>query len=334
MDLVSVIIPIYNSEETIKKCIESITKQTYKQLEILCINDGSTDSTLNILNKYSKNEKRIKIINQDNSGVSIARNNGIQQSTGEYIIFVDSDDWLELNYVEKMVNAIKKEKVDVVRCSYYKEYKTYSEKENMFELSNKKLTGKEINKTNVQNHFLYNKQSINNYIVLLIIKSSIIKNTIEFDKDLYMMEDALFYQQLFHNINSIFFYDNALYHVNKSNISATRDITKIEKNLIGILETSKKISSFLEKEKIEFFSKKLNSCHLNIIIFYLEKILKQKELKNILTKLYENDKFIIMLNNLEISYFKKYRRTLVYFLKKHYINLTIFLFKIKKIIRK
>ena len=98
---ISVIVPVYNSEKYIEKCIESIINQTYRNIEIIFINDGSTDESLNIIHKYKKLDNRIKVINQSNSGVSAARNKGIKNSIGDYITFVDSDDHIDSKMIDK-----------------------------------------------------------------------------------------------------------------------------------------------------------------------------------------------------------------------------------------
>ncbi len=92
---ISVIIPVYNVEQYLEKCLNSITGQTLKDIEIICINDGSTDNSLKILEDYQKNDSRIKIINKKNEGQGIARNEGLKIANGEYILFVDPDDWIE-----------------------------------------------------------------------------------------------------------------------------------------------------------------------------------------------------------------------------------------------
>ena len=92
---VSVIIPVYNVEQYLSKCLDSVINQTFKNIEIICINDGSTDNSLKILNEYAMADKRIIVINQENSGVYAARNKGLQIANGKYISFVDSDDWIE-----------------------------------------------------------------------------------------------------------------------------------------------------------------------------------------------------------------------------------------------
>lgn len=94
---ISIIVPIYNCEKYLEQCIGSLVKQTYSDIEIILVNDGSTDSSLSICKKYSETDDRIQVINKKNGGVSSARNVGIKVSTGEYVIFVDADDWLSLD---------------------------------------------------------------------------------------------------------------------------------------------------------------------------------------------------------------------------------------------
>ena len=102
--LVSVIVPIHNSEKYLRACLDSLINQSLKEIEIICINDGSTDKSELILDEYKSKDKRIIVINQNNSGQSSARNKGIKIAQGEYIGFVDSDDFIDLNYYEKLYN--------------------------------------------------------------------------------------------------------------------------------------------------------------------------------------------------------------------------------------
>lgn len=99
-DKITVIIPVYNVENYLERCLKSILYNTYTNLEIICVNDGSTDNSKKILESYSKRDKRVVVINKKNAGVSSARNAGIKIATGEYIAFVDSDDWIHEKYFE------------------------------------------------------------------------------------------------------------------------------------------------------------------------------------------------------------------------------------------
>lgn len=116
---ISIVIPVYNIEKYLPKCLDSLVNQTFKNIEIICVNDGSSDNSLKILGEYASNDKRIKIINQENQGVSVARNNGIQVATGEYIMFVDGDDWIEPETCEKIYNRITCDGSDVLVFSHY-----------------------------------------------------------------------------------------------------------------------------------------------------------------------------------------------------------------------
>lgn len=120
MSKISVIVPAYNEETRIKKCINSILSQTFKNFELIIINDGSTDNTDLIVKQYLKKDKRIKYINSLNEGQGAARNKGILKAEGEYITFVDSDDTIENNMLELMYNEILLKRVDVVICDLYK----------------------------------------------------------------------------------------------------------------------------------------------------------------------------------------------------------------------
>lgn len=119
---ISIIIPIYNSELYLKDCLDSVCNQTLKDIEIICVNDGSTDLSLNIIHNYSCIDKRIKIITQSNLGVSAARKNGVLQASAEYIGFIDSDDYIEEDYFEKLYNIASFENSDITVTGNLKEF--------------------------------------------------------------------------------------------------------------------------------------------------------------------------------------------------------------------
>ena len=116
--LISIIVPCFNSEKTIATCLMSIEKQSYSNIEIIVIDDGSTDATVSIVEKLAKNDNRIKVYSKSNEGVSIARNYGIEKATGEYIGFVDADDMIICNMYEEMIWAIENKQAGLVVCKY------------------------------------------------------------------------------------------------------------------------------------------------------------------------------------------------------------------------
>jgi len=119
---VSIVVPVYNVEKYLERCLDSLINQTLKEIEIICVNDGSKDNSDKILEKYSQKDNRIKIINQENSGLSAARNTGMNYVKGEYIGFVDSDDWVDIDFYEKLYNAAKKNDCDIAVADFIRQH--------------------------------------------------------------------------------------------------------------------------------------------------------------------------------------------------------------------
>lgn len=118
-ELISVIIPCFNVEKYIDRCMESVINQTYRYLEIILVDDGSTDSTGEICDRYSQMDKRIKVVHKKNGGLSSARNAGLAVATGAYIGFVDSDDWIEHDFYSYLYNLIVQYQADIAQCTYF-----------------------------------------------------------------------------------------------------------------------------------------------------------------------------------------------------------------------
>lgn len=117
-ELISIIVPVYNVEKYLKKCVDSIVNQTYKNLEIILVDDGATDNSGKMCDELAKTDNRIKVYHKENGGLSDARNYGVERAIGEYIGFVDSDDYIDEEMYEKLYGAIKKEDVDVAECNF------------------------------------------------------------------------------------------------------------------------------------------------------------------------------------------------------------------------
>ena len=120
--MISVIIPVYNVEKYIRKCLDSVVNQTYKDLEIIIVDDGSPDNCGAIIDEYAKTDGRIKVIHKPNGGLSAARNDALKIATGEWIAFVDSDDWCELDMYEKVIRVADKEDADIVIFNPFRNY--------------------------------------------------------------------------------------------------------------------------------------------------------------------------------------------------------------------
>lgn len=237
---VSVIVPVYNVENYLRRCIESLLNQTIKDIEVIAINDGSTDSSLDILKEYSNKDNRIKIIDKENNGVSKARNNGISMAIGEHIMFVDSDDWIDTNMIEKMYNLSLENECDVVMCSYVREYGNeskikvfdfpnlviYDEKDVKFNIF-RKLVGPIGEETSKPEHL----DSLVMACTKLYRTDLIIKNNLKFtDTELVGTEDCLFNVNVFKEVKKAIFLNEPLYHYWKGNKNSLT--SSYNKNLI------------------------------------------------------------------------------------------------------
>lgn len=120
--LVSIIVPIYNAKKYIRDCVESLLSQTYHNLEIILVDDGSTDGSEKLVNDYAKSDKRIKVVHQKNMGLSDARNTGLKHATGKYVTFVDSDDRIEPDMIESLLNALIDSHAEIAICSFKEIY--------------------------------------------------------------------------------------------------------------------------------------------------------------------------------------------------------------------
>lgn len=207
---VSVIIPVYNVEQYINECITSVLGQTYTNLEIIIVEDCSTDNSLSICEKYAKTDMRIKLLrNERNSGVSYSRNKAFDIITGSYFCMIDSDDWVESNYIELLVNAIKKSDTDACICGYLKEFEK-NKKTESFQITEKTkvLTNKEILNCALQKNIPFV-----GYICAKLYKTSALNNIkLRFDTAISLCEDSLFNYSYFDSVNDCVIISECLYH--------------------------------------------------------------------------------------------------------------------------
>ena len=216
---ISVIIPVYKVEEYLPRCLDSVINQTYKNLEIILVDDGSPDKSGEICDKYAALDERIKVIHQENRGLPEARNSGMDIATGDYIACVDSDDWLETDMYSCLVQQMIENNTDVVYCGFYLEKET-SEVRTLptcFIESQKDFQGKVI-----RSDWLYS------VVWNKLLKKSVAQKT-RFNPILDYSEDAYFLYEISPNINSVCFFNKPLYHYNKMNstsVTATRDFAK------------------------------------------------------------------------------------------------------------
>ena len=208
---VSVIIPCYNVERYISHCLDSILQQTEKNIEIICVDDGSKDDTTNILKKYQNKDERIHIIITENRGVASARNLGIKEATGKYIMFVDSDDYIDKNMIKDMYENAYKYNIDIIRCN---RYDVYPRKNKIIERKplwkEKHIVEKEKFKDAIYIDFL--KRARLSSVWMMLVKAELIKkNDIKFDEELIVDEDVVFSMQVFTNATAFMYLPKAYY---------------------------------------------------------------------------------------------------------------------------
>lgn len=212
MDKISIVVAVYNAEQTLKKCVDSLLNQTYENVEIILVNDCSTDNSLYICKEYSKTYANVKVVsNERNSSVSFTRNNGIDNSTGEYICFVDSDDYVEPNYLEVLYSNYKKyNTVPICGFVYHDEYNltkpvtySWSGNEGLVSLGEAFKLKSELYLT-----ALWNK---------LFDRRLIVDKNIKFDTDISVGEDLRFSIEYFdkNNISEVYVLKKPLYHYMK-----------------------------------------------------------------------------------------------------------------------
>lgn len=239
---VSIIVPVYNTSKYLEKCLNSLVKQTLNNIEIIIINDGSTDNSINIINDYKKKYNNIVVISQKNKGVSSARNAGINIAKGKYIGFVDSDDYVKESMFEVLYNY-SKEKYDIVVCDLLANNSHMS-------------SGIKIDINN-KNEIKKNMNYINSTLCNKIYKTSILKNNLFTENMQY--EDIDFLYRLFPKINNIGVVNEELYiynnRINSKTHSYGKEWYKLFNNLELIEEYYKKNNIYKEyEEELEYMN--------------------------------------------------------------------------------
>lgn len=216
MDKISVIVPVYNVEKYLKRCIDSILNQTYKNLEIILIDDGSTDNSLEICEIYKKKDERIILIHKKNSGLGLTRNVGMENSTGKYIMFVDSDDYLDTNMIENLYNDLIKNKADTCIGGFKRVFdKSTDVYENKY--AGRIFEGHDT--TNIVLAKMLGKNSqIDDHIEMsawktLFSKNIIEENNIKFPSEReFISEDIIFNTEYFPNAQRVYMSSNIGYN--------------------------------------------------------------------------------------------------------------------------
>ncbi|QYG88337.1 glycosyltransferase family 2 protein [Bacillus atrophaeus] len=217
--IVSIIIPVYNGEKYLRQCLDSARDQTLKDIEIIVVDDGSTDSTRNILRYYEAIDERLKPIYQANQGPGTARNNALKQARGEYVAFLDSDDWVEPETYADMYKAARDHNADIVFTDirWVYEDKTKNRVQKYVVSANKPIDRTEI-KAEILTDFLYNGSY--GGVCKLFRKSFLEARNIEFPSGKYLGEDWLFNMDAFTYCQTAYYIDKPYYHYRQMNGSS------------------------------------------------------------------------------------------------------------------
>lgn len=245
MTKLSIIVPVYNVEKYLPKCLESLIKQTLKDIEIICVNDGSMDNSLAILKEFASKDSRIRIIDNQHQGVAKTRNTGIEQSTGEYIGFVDSDDYIDIDFFEKLYNSATKSNSDIAIASILKH-------KNFFNIYNAKYTKEEtaitiqdkIKLCEDKKHFFF-------YAWNKIYHSGFIKeNNIKFSEG-QIYEDVMFAIKALYYSNKIISVYGTKYHYIEHENSLTKYKDKTGEKEHDLIKAYSELQEFCNSKNIE-----------------------------------------------------------------------------------
>lgn len=293
--LVSVIIPVYQAEDYIESCINSLVKQSYDDLEIILVDDGSTDSSLNKCQAYAAFSKKIVVLRQNNQGASAARNKGLEYCHGQYIFFMDADDWIVENAISSMVEVMKKNN-DLVFFDYYKKDLTNST--SSFIGKTERLSQEESVKRMLDVQVVDN--DINGYLWNKLFVASIIKeNNLRFNSKLKMWEDLLFCMQYVNFVNGASYLHEKLYLYTDRNSSSISRAISAEAAYTWIKagqQVNKIVASKFSKQYEDF-----NEHLINIYMTYIVISIRQDK------KIRDYNELIVLLRNNRKKLRKKYR---------------------------
>lgn len=287
---ISFIIPVFNAQSFLRKCIDSIIFQDYKNIELILVNDGSTDSSGVICDDYAKNFSFVKVIHKENGGVATARNRGLKECSGDYIFFVDNDDWINSSEIVNLVEKIKDSKADLLINRYY------IVDNNKISLGNGFIKSSLVNNKKPEEVLKYFRKNRVNLMApweYVVKRSVILENNIFFNPSQNGLDDSVFSATLFCSCESFTIGENPLYYWRQSNGSQGRNHKKgdfIEKTfstLNDFMFFAKKFRQ-TEREKYMYFCMYKNIFSLfQFFNQYSDK--ERKKIKNFLIK---NNKYI------------------------------------------
>lgn len=306
-NLISVIIPVYNVESQLDRCVESIIAQTYRNLEIILVDDGSPDSCPEKCDLWKKRDSRIKVIHKENGGLSSARNAGLEIATGEYISFVDSDDRVESIFLEKMLYHLLDTNADIVECAILQEDENGTKQ--LLALS-----GDVQKKDDARVHLLKNDKKVFSFSWNKLYRASTIGN-IRFCDDLRFGEDTPFIFEVLENCKRYCQLNEPLYHYIMREDSLASGMFSPRK--LGSIAAAEKILSVCE-EKFPAYQE-LARCHLSLRCYYvLRTLLCTPDWRSDYREIYQDIRYVMKQCPLHSMYrYQGLHRTLAWWMAGH-----------------
>lgn len=310
--LISIIVPVYNVEEYLWQCLDSIIKQTYKNLEIIIVDDWSTDKSGEICDEYEKKDKRVKVVHQENSGLSSARNVWIKIATWKYLWYIDSDDYVELDMFERLYNLIVKTESDIAICN------RYFQNEDGDRIKNNNFPTKDIVKPNEVFQYFYKSM----YVWNKLYKREIVKN-IEFVET--RAQDVIYNFKIFKRVKKIACLNECknYYRYNPNSRIHTKRFS--EKRLIFLRDWLDEEIKYADENKLYSLKNNLIESKVSYVVYWLSLLALEDS---------PNEETVVYLQNLlrkDLIIYLKSKRNLI---KKCFSALVCVNFKLASIIYK
>lgn len=286
--LISIIVPVYNVEKFLNKCLDSISNQTYTNFECILINDGSTDNSFEICKIYEAQDNRFFVLTQNNSGPSIARNAGLDKAKGDYVAFVDSDDWIERNFLETQLADLIKYDGDIAICGFVEKH-----------CRNIKLLNRE---QAIRTLFYPVKKSFSGYIHNKIYKMELF-NELRFKPEIQYLEDLELNYRIFNKCKKIVWTNTPLYNYRDNEESITKQIGLTPQAKTGIIALKEMYENEKNKSiKKNILENKITFCMGKAVSYLIIKNINCEEYRHLSKKIREHFIFALLSFNIKYSH--------------------------------
>ena len=349
MPKISIIVPVYNVEKYLHQCMDSLVNQTLSDIEIICVNDETPDNSLEILNEYASKDSRVKVISQKNTGLSGARNTGMKYVTGEYIMFIDSDDWLDIDTCELAYSEAEKESADAVLWAYMREFGDHQKPKYLFNEDRIVFDETDV-KEKLHRRFLglkgeelSNPEQADSIVTAwgkLIRSSIILDNKLEFvDTKEIGTEDALFNIYAFGYVKKAVYINKTLNHYRRDNLTSLTKTFKPKlyqqwQRLFGLME------DYIKENNLEdyYYESLENRIALSIIglgLNFMCSDMSGREKRKTIKSVIGSESYRKAYSQLTLKYFPIHWKMFFFCAKHNYATgVYLLLLAIKKILKR